>query len=166
MALSRNALDELRRELAEVRQRRTILDAHIQGLELVLSAEQNSGRLADSLDSDARSLRFATQPKRSSVTRRREKGSFRKTVLDALQKAPGSKCADLVRLIEDEGFQINGSTSLRNRISHEIYRLRRLGVVRRERGGLYVVTQAKENPDKRQPQNPDSSRSDHVSLAV
>ena len=61
-------------------------------------------------------------------------------VLDALQKAPGSKCADLARLIEDEGFRISGSTSLRNRISHEIYRLRRLGVVRRERGGLYVVT--------------------------
>jgi hypothetical protein len=142
MALSRGALDELRRELADVRHARDLLDARIQGLELILTAEQGGAaiRNGDDLDLPARALRTPTPVRRNGVGRRREKGSFRRMVLDALQKAPGSKSADLARLIEDEGFRIAGSTSLRNRISHEIYRLRRLGVVRRERGGLYVVT--------------------------
>jgi hypothetical protein len=141
MALSRSALDELRRELADVRQKRGILDARIQGLELILSAEQTTAGVVgeDGQDALPRNLRGTTQAKRA-PGRRREKGSFRRMVMDALQKAPGSKCADLARVIEEEGFRIAGSTSLRNRISHEIYRLRRLGVVRRERGGLYVVT--------------------------
>ena len=144
MALSRSALEELRRELVEVRHTRDALDARIQGIELILAAEQagsaglRSG--GDGFDAQARGTRVTVPANRSAVGRRREKGSFRRMVLDALQKAPGSKCADLARLIEDEGFRIAGSTSLRNRISHEIYRLRRLGVVRRERGGLYVVT--------------------------
>jgi hypothetical protein len=142
MALSRSALDELRRELAEVRHARDLLDARIQGLELILAAERGGGGVRNGEDPDVqgRGFRTAAAVRRNGVGRRREKGSFRRMVLDALQKAPGSKCADLARLIEDEGFRISGSTSLRNRISHEIYRLRRLGVVRRERGGLYVVT--------------------------
>ena len=172
MALSRTALEELRRELADVRQRRALLDSRIQGLELILSAEQQSGGaslIAESPDVDARSLRIAAQPKRASSARRREKGSFRKMVLDALQKAPGSKCADLARLIEDEGFQIAGVTSLRNRISHEIYRLRRLGVVRRERGGLYVVAPTKASSDNSRQLEADDTRplhGGHVSMAV
>jgi hypothetical protein len=142
MALSRSALDELRRELADVRHARDLLDARIQGLELILAADQAGGTThnGEELDLPVRALRPPTTVRRNGVGRRREKGSFRRMVLDALQKAPGSKSADLARLIEDEGFRISGSTSLRNRISHEIYRLRRLGVVRRERGGLYVVT--------------------------
>jgi hypothetical protein len=164
MALSRSALEELRRELAEVRRKRSVLDAHIQGLEIILAAEQSDGRarVGESADAEIASLAGA-QARHRQPAKRREKGSFRRTVLDALQKAPGSKCAELARVIEQEGFRIAGVTSLRNRISHEIYRLRRLGVVRRERSGLYVVA-APAAPAE--PRSPDRSAAENEGAAA
>lgn len=163
MALSRSALEELRRELAEVRRKRSVLDAHIQGLEIILAAEQSDGRARVGESADARIASLSGATRQRPPAKRREKGSFRRTVLDALQKAPGSKCAELARVIEQEGFRIAGVTSLRNRISHEIYRLRRLGVVRRERGGLYVVAGPAAPAEQR---SPDRSAAEHEAAAA
>jgi hypothetical protein len=166
MALSRGALDELRRELAAVRRSRATIDARIQGLELILAAERSSA--AEGVESSRRSarIRIPSPSKGRPVGRRREKGSFRKMVLDALQKAPGSKCADLARLIEDEGVRIDGATSLRDRISHEIYRLRRLGAVRKDRGGLYVVQATQQDSVSRVPDMAHDSASGAVSAST
>jgi hypothetical protein len=132
-----------------VRRKRSLLDAHIQGLEIILAAEQPDGPAPIGEGADGRTTGHSRTDSRRPAAKRREKGSFRRTVIDALQKVPGSKCADLARVIEEEGFRIAGVTSLRNRVSHEIYRLRRLGVVRRERGGLYVVAASTAQADER-----------------
>jgi hypothetical protein len=133
MGLSVSALNELRRELAELRRTRETLDSRIQGIELIVSSERAQAQRSG----DAVPVAPATSRPRQS--KGGSQVSLRTRVLETLRRVPGSNSAEVVQLLEGEGFRVSGVTSLRNRVSHEISRLGRLGMVRRERDGLYVT---------------------------
>jgi hypothetical protein len=114
---------------------RATVDARIQSIELILSAERGGRRgteaasmVAAGADSDAGSERAG-----------RTQTSLRKKVLETIRRVPGSKSSEIAQMIQDDGFRIGGATSLRNRVSHEISQLRKQGAVRRDVDGFYAV---------------------------
>ena len=137
MGLSHGALNELRRELGHLRQARADIEARLQGIELILSAEPDtrtgSPGAVSARHSDATNHAVPQQGPHKQI-------SLRKKVLEILRRAPGSKSSDVAQMIQADGFRIGGVTSLRNRVSHEISQLRKHGLVRRDRSGLYVVS--------------------------
>jgi hypothetical protein len=150
MALSYGVLNELKRELEHLRRVRGTIDARIQGLELIVSVAQPAGHddlasLGIELSHDARLDALA--PSSSGVAL--NQASLRTKVLEAIAQRPGATSADVSQAIANDGFLVSGVTTLRNRVSHEISRLKRLGKIRKERNGLYVVGAAVRGGDKR-----------------
>jgi hypothetical protein len=133
MALSQRVLSELANELEELRRRRTQIDNAIKGLKSVLAAE----RLSESKpgDADAGGMRVRT-PRLGGAGRL---VSLRTRILEIIGAAPQADRALVLEQLRQEGFQVSGATSLPIRVSHELSRLRRLGVLRKDRGGILTV---------------------------
>src|SRR5262249_24765916 len=123
MSLSIQVVRELQRELGELLQRRESLNVRIKSIELIVrSADPRQGRLHGPLES-----------RKSHVgdhAAARKRGALRATVLEILNGLPGGGDAQLVtERLRAHGFNVGGSTSLRQRVSHELARLSRLGVL-------------------------------------
>ena len=140
MAISQEALRELRRELTELRQCRKQIDTKIHGIELILST-----RRAPSLEAGrkkqgrGRGVRAGASAGTNGSARR---ATLRKEIMDVLQQAPGSKGKEVTDLVSRKGFRVGGVTSLSKRVGHELSRLRRIRVIRKRRGGRYVIAAA------------------------
>jgi hypothetical protein len=150
MALSYAVLNELKRELEHLRRVRGTIDGRIQGLELIVSGAQPAERddlasLGVDLSRDGR-LDSTTSTASGAVL---HQVSLRTKVLEAITERPGATSTDVSQAIAGDGFLVSGVTTLRNRVSHEISRLKRLGKIRKERNGLYVVGAAVRGGDKR-----------------
>jgi DNA-binding transcriptional ArsR family regulator len=134
MPLSSNTLRELHDELLELQQRRDLLDRQIKGIELILGHEQGDrvdrGQL-DPGETDATGSSDAAPQKGRSLRRR---------VLELLgQTTLGARANEIARQLEADNFHVGGATSLQARVSHELARLRRMGLVRRRRSKKYAL---------------------------
>ena len=126
MALSARVVRELQQELKDLKAVRDSAAARIGALEVILKR----GRIHDTEPSPGKD-RDSSRP------------SLRASVLKTLE---GSRCtaADVARRLEAEGFRVGGSTTLRERVAHEMSRLRRKGVLRRVRSGEYELARGSE----------------------
>jgi hypothetical protein len=128
MVFSRTTLRELRDELGDLQQRRDALDRSIVAIELIVSGarpgEHASGRSAQ-VESDGKNPR----------------GSLRHSVLEVLRATSGSNAIEVTKRLDQVGFRVGGTTSLRQRVSHELSRLRRLGIIRKRRNRKYVLNE-------------------------
>lgn len=134
MALSQSVLNELHRELTELRRRRGQIDATIRGLKGILSAE----RKASDRDERTPQVRGSKSPSPRLGGAGRQV-SLRTRVLEIIGAATRPNRTLVVEQLQQEGFQVSGATSLPIRVSHELSRLRRMGVLRRDRNGTFTV---------------------------
>jgi hypothetical protein len=126
MPLSQQVIRELRQELSELREQRVSIDSRIQGIQLILGGGNGAPR---------RMTGEADASTGAPVVR----GSLRQRLVDVLRDTPAD-VVSITKLLEGEGFVVGGATSLRQRVSHELSRLRRLGVVRRRRNRKFVLS--------------------------
>ena len=129
MALNTTVIKELRRELDCLKTDRMTIDAKIDALKRILGGTEVSSpasRKSGRRDAGARP-------------------SLRASILRALSQVPKATPAELTRQLEEDGFKVGGATTLRERVWHELSRLRRRGSVRRTRSGYYQVSQAKQS---------------------
>ena len=129
MGLSQAALRELRSELANLKRYRGELEAQVHGIEMILA--RRSARSAAPAHAPETELALA-RPGDS-------KGSLRSRITGLLQQTSGLRTSELAERLHQEGFRVGGATSLRERVSHELSRLRSLKLVRRRRGGRYTL---------------------------
>ena len=127
MALSQRVINELYKELAKLQALQDSAGAKIQALEAVL-AEHTAG-------SSTRLQRALSAGRAGRVPGL----SLRANVLKTLQTQGSSAAADVYRHLENQGVRVGGTTTLRERVAHELSRLRRQGVVRRGRDGKYEL---------------------------
>ena len=132
MALSVQVTRELRKELASLEASRAAVDAKIRALHSVLADGRRSA--ASELLTHVTSSEPA---KRESARFRRT--PLRATVLAALHRLSQGTAADVLANLQARGIKVGGSTTLRERVSHELSRLRRKGVVRRAANGCYEI---------------------------
>lgn len=137
MGFSSGVAKELRREHQLLKDERAKMEARIQAIEFLLSGEAT--RLARSRDSTGNAAAG------NGATRRRtpnaKQTSLRVSVLQALKESPRVTAADVTRRLEEQGIRVGGATSFRERITHELSRLRRKGVLRKYRNGRYAIKQ-------------------------
>ena len=142
MGLSRMTLRELRSELAKLQRIRSEVDVQIQALELFLSPRAG---INGEVRKDPRPRTSPVELVMVAPRRFGTNGSLRSRITDLLQQAPGLKTSELADRLLQDGFQVGGATSLRERVSHEVSRLKRLRLVRRGRGGRYTLALATAN---------------------
>lgn len=133
MPLSRAALRELTTELASLRERRQAIDTAIQGIEVLLTDPSNEQATPEPLNA------APSRPGRTRPIRRR--GSLRMKVLGLLDRSTGLTSAQVTGRLEADGFRVSGRASLRERVSHELARLRRRGVLKKNDAGQYQVAE-------------------------
>jgi hypothetical protein len=137
MAFSTNVVMELRRELELLRNHRSEADAGIEAIELLLANERVNPR-----GPVARSRAHVSEPGRDAAASKRSlrhTSSLRVNVLKTLERVSKGTVADLTTHLHAEGVRVGGATSLRERVAHELSRLRRKGMVRRYRNGQYTL---------------------------
>ena len=135
MALNTTVLRELRRELECLKADRATVDARIDALTRILeSSEVYSPPGPKSRRGGSR----ASTPAAASA-----RPSLRASILGALKHLPKATPAELTRHLQEIGVQVGGATSLRERVWHELSRLRKRGFVRRTRRGYYQVSPLK-----------------------
>ena len=133
MALSAHVTRELRRELASLQASRTAIDERIRALQSVLGGSH-------ALTGSEQLLPVNGDDSRKQQSRPPKPTPLRATVLAALQRLSHGKAADIVADLESRGIEVGGSTTLRERVSHELSRLRRKGVVRRRYDRYEIAT--------------------------
>ena len=127
MALSQRVLKELQKELKDLQSVQDAAGARIAALEMVLV---NEAALKGRLRLSASKLRPGGEQRGMSL---------RAHVLKALGELPNRTPMDVTSHLEQIGFRVGGSTTLRERVAHEMSRLRRKGVIRRT-GRQYELT--------------------------
>ena len=133
MGLSTTAMKELRDELERQKAYRTVVEARIGALQCIL----DSGEVALAAEGKVRPRSsFSTD----SVSPR---PSLRANILRTLQQLSKATPAELTARLRQDGVQVGGATSLRERVWHELSRLRRNDFIRRTRGGRYQLRQTK-----------------------
>lgn len=130
MAFTNGVVEELRREHRLVQQHRTEMDARIQAIEVLLAKEAVS---ETSLQPPVRHTSVPRPRSHAKYT------SLRLHVLRALEHMPSTTAVDLTQRLQGEGVRVGGATSLRERIAHELSRLKRKGVLRKYRNGRYAL---------------------------
>ena len=138
MPLSQQVLRELKVELASLRQRQDDIGARIKGIEVLLNAEGTARAVPPVAvsDPDRTSSRVLSRIRpRRGVLRARLIQMLRSSALTGTQ---------LAGRLEAEGLRVGGKASLRTRVSHELSRLRRLGVLRKDESGQFQL--AAESP--------------------
>lgn len=136
MALSRNLVKELNGELESLRQRREALDSCIQGIETLLAhASPGPPRAAapQSLQERPRPVLPRQRPRR---------GSLRRRIIALLTESGGMRGRELSLRLDAERFRVGGKASLRERVTHELSRLQRLGVLKKSSSGRYELAAA------------------------
>ena len=139
MKFSQTVMKELNHELASLRAHRQEIDRLIEGIEAVLSLNAKGTVLLEIRESRGtrRTRRSMVTPALGSIAP--TNGSLRHKLTETLTSMPGSSADQLVRQLERDGFRVGGTTPLGARVSHELSRLRRLRLVRRNRGRWYSV---------------------------
>ena len=125
MALSQTVIRELRQELDRLQQTRQRLDERISGIQVVLSAD--SSRLGGGKPPETRGA-STRRPQES----RGHQGSLREAILGILRSTPALDVGGVTQRLRDTGFQVGGTTSLRDRAGNELRRLRIVGVLKKE----------------------------------
>ena len=133
MALTTKAMKELREELECLKADRAAVEARISALECILESGAETRTVVGSVARQG-SLSAAAVSRRPPL---------RGSILRTLQLLSKATPAELTRRLQEDGLQVGGSTSLRERVWHELSRLRRTGFVRRTRGGHYQLRQAR-----------------------
>lgn len=134
MALSEQTLHELSNELLELRRRKDAIDVAIKGIEVVLETRPRKDKKSQpSRTAPVDEGRPGSRPK--PVIR----GALRQRLIALLTESDGLRCGEIVSLLNAEPFLIGGKELFRDRVSHELSRLRRLGVLRRSPSGRYRV---------------------------
>lgn len=135
MALSKSAVNELRRELADLGERRNQIDSAICGIKAILSA---AGVAVPEARSGAPGSRAggAAAPGLAGSGRQ---VPLRTRIIEIIGSATRASRATVVEQLRSEGFRVGGATSLPVRVSHELSRLRRTGILRRDRNGMFTV---------------------------
>jgi len=123
MPLSDAVVRELRAELDRLEQSKAELDARISGIRIVLNGSLNGHRAAATNGTAAPVMPIA---KKNGVT-------LRSAILDILRETRVADVAEVTRRLNEHGFTVGGATSLRERTSHELRRLRTRGIVTRRR---------------------------------
>ena len=124
MSFSGRVLKELQKELQHLRKTRDVVVARIDALEVLLVQCRGSVAPGVHVNDVANASRVKV-------------GSLRSNILRILEQVPTAGATDVTRQLEAEGFRVGGSTTLRERVAHELSRLRRKGVIQRTRLGLY-----------------------------
>ena len=124
MSFSGRVLKELQKELQDLRKTRDVVVARIDALEVLLVQRRGSVAPRVNVNDVANASRVKV-------------GSLRSNILRILEQVPTAGATDVTRQLEAEGFRVGGSTTLRERVAHELSRLRRKGVIQRTRLGLY-----------------------------
>jgi hypothetical protein len=123
MAFSQAVIRELQGELARLQRDREKLEQHMNSLQAVLAGITNGTNGHD-----------VQRPNTVVSDRVRNPVSLRATILEILRGVPaGANTSEIAELLVQRQFQIGGSTSLRERITHELRRLRLSGIVRKSR---------------------------------
>ena len=120
--------NELNQELRLLEALREAANTRIDAIQLLLS------------DRRLRTLEFGVPL--SSVSEHRRPGRrppLRSAVLNALKRLSSGSAAGVTRQLQAEGFQVGGATTLRERVSHELSRMRRNGLVARRANGQYEI---------------------------
>ena len=113
MAFSPTVIKELRRELTVLERERLRAEARVRAIRMILAIRQEPTR---------------------------EPPALRRRILSLLQHtAGGSTPAGLTRRLEQSGVQVGGTTPLRERVAHELSRMRRVGIVQRTPQGRYEL---------------------------
>ena len=128
MPLSKRVVRELHRELKNLQSIRDGALARIGALEILLTE-------AKAVEGRERVSRMDGRVPDS----RGGRPSLRARVLTILEEVSSSSAGDMARRLEATGFEVGGSTTLRERVAHELSRLRRKGVVQRARDGHYEI---------------------------
>ena len=129
MRFSPSVMRELQEELRQLKTIRDGAIARIGALELILKRGGES-----SLIPPLRIDHTTTRP------------SLRANVLRILE-VTRSSAADVARQLEADGFRVGGSTTLRERVAHEMSRLRRKGAIRRTRNGEYELARSSDKTE-------------------
>ena len=136
MALSITAINELRQELKSQQASRMAVEARIGALQCILE----SGDVGLTAAGKARPRRLV-----STTDTAPPRPSLRANILRTLQQLSTATPAELTARLQQDGVQVGGATSLRERVWHELSRLRRNDFIRRTRGGRYQVRQTKQS---------------------
>ena len=148
MALNTTVMRELQRELEGLKSYRTNVEARIDALQCIL--ESGAVSLTNG-KARSRGVLSADTPT--------HRPSLRANILRTLQQMAKATPSELTGRLQQDGVQVGGSTSLRERVWHELSRLRRRGFVRRTRGGHYKPCQMKSSAKLVGP-NPSNSKSE------
>src|SRR5687767_11557885 len=107
MSFSGRVLKELQKELQDLHKTRDVVAARIDALEVLLV--QRRGSVAPRVD-----VNGVTNASRVKVV------SLRANILRILEQVAPAGAADVTRHLEAEGYRVGGSTTLRERVAHEL----------------------------------------------
>lgn len=131
MSFSDVVLRELKVELESMRKRRESIDVRINAIELLLAGGQAGRPAAVTAPEPSRRQTFhMLRPGRP------RRGSLRVRILQLLDTAALTG-REVAAQLESERFRVGGKATLRDRVTHELSRLRRHGILRRDPAGQY-----------------------------
>jgi len=70
---------------------------------------------------------------------RAKRGSLRTRLIALLSQSSGMRAREVFERLNGEQFHVGGKASLRERVSHELSRLHRLGVLNKNGSGGYIL---------------------------
>jgi hypothetical protein len=130
-------LHELEHELSELYQRRAQIDVAIGGIKGILAAQRPNGHRVSVDSAPVRQRRGKSAVPTTGGAGRQV--SLRTRIIEIINSTTRPNRAAVVQQLQQEGFQVSGATSLPIRVSHELSRLRRMGVLRKDRSGMLTV---------------------------
>jgi hypothetical protein len=137
MALSKSTLKELNNELTRLLRERRDIDLRVHSIQAIMS-RPNALRLA------ANSTKpYAEPANRNSPlikSGRVKRGGLRRCVLEILRSSAPLNSAGIASQLADRGVRVGGRVGLKKRVSHELSRLRRVGLLVRRATGEYEIT--------------------------
>lgn len=133
MPISAGLASQLSRELHELRRRREALSICIQHIEALLA----SRACVDT--------RHRAQPRprirgSGDGMKKPARGSLRRRIVEIVGSSSGIGGREVFEVLSDEKFTVGGKASLRERVAHELSRLRRRGVLTRSRDGRFALS--------------------------
>lgn len=140
MPFSENTTRELRHELVDLKRTRATLDARIIAIQAVLAFDERGHRTRAKLPPLQQLKKFqANQGSGRRGRARAKKVPLRVTVSAVLERTPGLRASEVAAALRDAGLSLGGKSTLYARVSRELYRLTKKGVLQRNESGGYVL---------------------------
>lgn len=139
MSLSEDTVTDIKRELAGLRHSRSAINARIKSLNAVLRQEHRQRSSTPKMPSQKKIDRQNLSPLNKPRRRKTPALSLRRSITSALEKTPGRRSGELVKLLNEAGVTVRGKTPLSKRVYRELGRMKVKGLIRRSANGAYAL---------------------------